>query len=78
MRGNSDLMMLQRTNNSWKNLMKEYKKNVGVALEDKRKDTYIPPPPPNYVAYSGSGLTMGYAYYYSVLILLLEEQQELD
>ena len=42
-----------------KEIQKKYKKNVGVALEDKRKETYTPPPPPKYVAYSGAGASLG-------------------
>ena len=26
---------------------------------DKRGEDYVPPPPPKYVAYSGSGVSMG-------------------
>lgn len=40
-------------------IQQKYKGSVGVALEDKRKETYTPPPPPKYVAYSGSGSSMG-------------------
>ena len=32
---------------------------VDVSLEDKRKDQYRPPTPPKYVAYGGSGQSMG-------------------
>ena len=32
---------------------------VDVSLEDKRKEKYRPPTPPAYVAYSGSGASMG-------------------
>lgn len=42
-----------------KEIQQKYKKNVGVALEDKRQEAYTPPPPPKYVAYSGQGLSMG-------------------
>ena len=28
-------------------------------LKDKRSEMYEPPPPPKYVAYSGSGVSMG-------------------
>jgi len=34
-------------------------KQVDVGLEDKREETYRPPTPPKYVAYSGSGQSMG-------------------
>lgn len=30
-------------------------KPVSVSLEDKRKETFVPPPPPAYVAFSGEG-----------------------
>ncbi|CAI2379606.1 unnamed protein product [Moneuplotes crassus] len=41
-------------------LQSKYKgKKVDVSLEDKRKDTYVPPPPPAYLAYSGAGASMG-------------------
>ena len=39
-----------------KELREKYKsKTLGIALEDKRKEKFIPPPPPAYVAYSGAG-----------------------
>jgi len=34
-------------------------KGVSVGLEDRRKEAYRPPTPPKYVAYSGSGQSMG-------------------
>jgi UBX domain-containing protein 1 len=34
-----------------KELRAKYNKPVGVALEDRRKEKFIPPPPPAYVAY---------------------------
>ena len=34
-------------------------KGVSVGLEDRRKEAFRPPTPPRYVAYSGSGLSMG-------------------
>ena len=37
----------------------QYKDGVSVGLEDRRKDEYVPPPPPKYVAYSGAGVSMG-------------------
>jgi len=37
----------------------KFKGPANVGLEDKRKDTYTPPPPPKYVAYSGAGQSMG-------------------
>ena len=42
-----------------KELRKKYDKPVGVALEDRRKEKFIPPPPPAYVAYQGEGTSMG-------------------
>ena len=40
-------------------LREKYKGGLSVGLEDKRKETYRPPTPPKYVAYSGSGMSMG-------------------
>ena len=37
----------------------QYKGGVDVGLEDKRKETYRPPTPPKYTAYSGQGTSMG-------------------
>ena len=34
-------------------------KTMGVALEDRRKETCRPPTPPKYVAYSGEGTGLG-------------------
>lgn len=34
-------------------------KGVSVGLEDRRSEAYRPPTPPKYVAYSGSGMSMG-------------------
>jgi UBX domain-containing protein 1 len=42
-----------------KELRAKHSKPVGVALEDRRKEKFIPPPPPAYVAYQGSGTSMG-------------------
>jgi len=42
-----------------KELREKYNKPVGVALEDRRKEKFIPPPPPAYVAYSGAGMSLG-------------------
>jgi hypothetical protein len=43
-----------------KEIQEKYKGvKVGVALEDRRKEAFRPPTPPKYVAYSGSGLSMG-------------------
>ena len=36
-------------------LRKKYNKAIGIALEDRRKETKRPPTPPKYVAYSGEG-----------------------
>ena len=36
-------------------LRKKYNKQIGVALEDRRKDKFRPPTPPKYVAYQGAG-----------------------
>jgi UBX domain-containing protein 1 len=40
-------------------MRKKYKGGLNVGLKDKRKEAYRPPTPPKYVAYSGSGLSMG-------------------
>ena len=41
-------------------LQAKYKgQKVDVSLEDRRKEKYRPPTPPKYVAYSGSGASMG-------------------
>ena len=37
----------------------KYKGGVSVGLVDRRKEAFTPPPPPKYVAYSGSGQSMG-------------------
>ena len=37
----------------------KYKGGVSVGLEDRRKDEFIPPPPPKYTAYSGEGMSIG-------------------
>lgn len=42
-----------------KELAEKYKRKVGIALSDKRKEDYIPPPPPKYVSYSGEGASLG-------------------
>ena len=36
-----------------------YPKGCSVALEDKRSQTYTPPPPPKYISFSGEGQSMG-------------------
>ena len=43
-----------------KELREKYKsKTLGIALEDKRQEKFIPPPPPAYVAFSGTGQSLG-------------------
>ena len=42
-----------------KELRQKYNKPIGIALEDRRKERYVPPPPPKYVAYSGEGASLG-------------------
>ena len=42
-----------------KELAEKYKRKIGIALEDKRKEKYIPPPPPKYVSYGGAGTSLG-------------------
>ena len=39
----------------------KYPRGVSVGLEDKRTQNYVPPPPPKYISFSGSGTTMGAA-----------------
>ena len=36
-----------------KELRAKYPKGLNVAIDDKTADTYVPPPPPSYVAFSG-------------------------
>ena len=36
-----------------------YKRDIGVALADKRSEDYVPPPPPKYISFSGAGQSMG-------------------
>lgn len=38
---------------------KQYKGGISVGLEDRRQETFTPPPPPKYVAYSGAGQSLG-------------------
>ena len=40
-------------------LVKKYNQKIGVALEDRRKEKWISPPPSKYVAYSGQGASIG-------------------
>ena len=42
-----------------KELAEKYKRKIGIALLDKRKEKYVPPPPPKYVSYSGQGTSLG-------------------
>jgi UBX domain-containing protein 1 len=42
-----------------KEIQNKFKGPVNVALEDKRQEDYRPPTPPKYVAYSGSGQSIG-------------------
>ena len=42
-----------------KELRKQYNKPIGIALEDKRGEKFRPPTPPAYVAYSGTGESLG-------------------
>jgi UBX domain-containing protein 1 len=42
-----------------KEIQKTTKGKVGIGLEDRRDEVYRPPTPPKYVAYSGSGQTIG-------------------
>lgn len=38
-----------------KEISKNIKGRIGVSLDDRRDEEFIPPPPPKYVAYSGAG-----------------------
>ena len=40
-------------------LVAKYNKDIGVSLTDKRKEDYVPPPPPKYISFSGEGTSMG-------------------
>lgn len=42
-----------------KEIQNKYKGGVSVGLSDKRAEEFRPPTPPRYVAYSGSGQSMG-------------------
>jgi len=42
-------------------LRSTYPNGLEVALEDKRTQTYTPPPPPKYISFSGEGASMGAA-----------------
>ena len=39
----------------------KYPRGVSVGLEDRRSQTYTPPPPPQYISFSGAGTSMGAA-----------------
>ena len=40
-------------------LRQKYPGGLGVALNDKREEDYVPPPPPKYISFSGDGNKMG-------------------
>ncbi|CAK71949.1 unnamed protein product (macronuclear) [Paramecium tetraurelia] len=40
-------------------LRSKYPKGLSVKLEDKKTEKYVPPPPPKYVEFSGSGVSLG-------------------
>ena len=42
-----------------KELRSKYKTQIGISLEDRRKEKFRLPTPPKYVAYSGSGQSLG-------------------
>lgn len=43
-----------------KELVKKHQsKTLGIALEDKRQSKFIPPPPPAYISFSGTGTALG-------------------
>ena len=40
-------------------LAKQFKRDIGIALSDRRKEMYRPPTPPSYIAFSGAGQSLG-------------------
>ncbi|CAD8160810.1 unnamed protein product [Paramecium pentaurelia] len=40
-------------------LRAKYPKGLSVKLEDRKTEKYVPPPPPKYVEFSGSGVSLG-------------------
>lgn len=40
-------------------LRSKYPKGLSVKLEDRKTETYVPPPPPKYVEFGGSGVSLG-------------------
>jgi UBX domain-containing protein 1 len=42
-----------------KELAQQFKRDIGIALADRRKENYRPPTPPSYISFSGSGQTLG-------------------
>ena len=40
-------------------LAKTFKRDIGIALSDRRKENYRAPTPPSYIAFSGSGQSLG-------------------
>ena len=40
-------------------LRAKYPSGLGVGLNDKREEDYVPPPPPKYISFSGDGAKMG-------------------
>ncbi|CAD8171717.1 unnamed protein product [Paramecium pentaurelia] len=40
-------------------LRSKYPKGLSVKLEDRKSEKYVPPPPPKYVEFSGSGVSLG-------------------
>ena len=38
-----------------KEMATKYKRDIGIALADKRKEQYRPPTPPKYISFSGEG-----------------------
>ena len=40
-------------------LAKTYKRDIGIALSDRRKENYRAPTPPSYIAFSGAGQSLG-------------------
>jgi len=42
-----------------KELATQFKRDIGIALSDRRKENYRAPTPPSYISFSGSGQSLG-------------------
>ena len=56
---NQQFMKELKEGNVPSEIRKQYPKGLDVGLEDRRGDTFVPPPPPKYVAYQGEGQSLG-------------------